>query len=174
MSLRDGETEKDHADGAQRARASALTNPTSGLANDFLNVYNEILMLIEMVPAMPELADDIFAWRPCSYRSYFMQSDLPGSAETLDAYARLDPSFRTLFETSVELLAECSVQAIRAIERTIALGGTEHNDHLATICADWCANLRKQLEATEQLINWGRITRRRSRQAVVDRLFSAA
>ena len=71
-------------DGALEARAAALVNPASGLANDFLNVYNEILMLIEMLPAMPELADDIFGWRPCSYRSYFMQCNLPGRAEALD------------------------------------------------------------------------------------------
>ena len=65
------------------SRAMALVNPASGLANDFLNVYNEILMLIELLPTMPELADDIAAWRPASYRAYFMQSPLPGSGSLL-------------------------------------------------------------------------------------------
>lgn len=88
------------------SRAMALVNPASGLANDFLNVYNEILMLIELLPTMPELADDIAAWRPASYRAYFMQSPLPGSEHALAAYARLEPSFRALFEASVENLAE--------------------------------------------------------------------
>ena len=159
---------------ALERRATALINPTSGLANDFLNVYNEILMLIEMLPEAPELADDIIAWRPCSYRAYFMQSDLPGSGEALDAYSRLEPAFRTLFETSVELLAECGIAAIRAIERAVALGDRQQGELLAALCADWCANLRRQLEATEQLVTWGRASARRDRQAMVDAIFSAA
>ena len=158
--------------GALEQRAAALINPASGLANDFLNVYNEILMLIEMLPAMPELADDIFAWRPCSYRAYFMQSALPGRNDALDAYARLDPSFRSLFETSVELLAECGVAAIRAVEHALALG--DGGELLADVCADWCANIRKQLDSTEQLVNWGRVAERRDRQTMVNELFSAA
>ena len=88
------------------SRAMALVNPASGLANDFLNVYNEILMLIELLPTMPELADDIAAWRPASYRAYFMQSPLPGSDQALAVYAGLDPGFRALFEANVEKLAD--------------------------------------------------------------------
>ena len=159
--------------GALEQRASALINPASGLANDFLNVYNEILMLIEMLPSMPELADDIFSWRPCSYRAYFMQSALPGRNDALDAYARLEPSFRALFETSVELLAESGVAAIRAVERALALDAAG-GELLLDVCADWCAKIRKQLDSTEQLVNWGRVSERRDRQAMVNELFSAA
>lgn len=161
-------------DEALEARVAALVNPASGLANDFLNVYNEILMLIEMLPGMPELADDILGWRPCSYRAYFMQCNLPGRAEALEAYGRLDPAFRTLFETSVELLAECGLQAIRAIEKAMSVGAAGDVEHLANVCVDWCGHLRTQLDATEQLINWGHVGRRRSRQSMIDSLFSAA
>lgn len=168
------EAPKDDEPDAQAVRAAALINPASGLANDFLNVYNEILMLIEMLPTMPELADDIFAWRPCSYRAYFMQSSLPGRGEALEAYGRLEPSFRTLFETSVELLAECGVSAIRAIGNAIALGPAEENELLPDVCADWCANIRRQLDATEQLVNWGYVAKRRGRQEMINEIFSAA
>ncbi|MDE2363215.1 MAG: hypothetical protein KGM42_11105 [Hyphomicrobiales bacterium] len=159
---------------ALERRAAALINPASGLANDFLNVYNEILMLIEMLPEAPELADDVFAWRPCSYRAYFMQSELPGSNEALDAYARLEPAFRMLFETSVELLAECGIAATRAIEKAIASGDQAQSELLADLCADWCLNIRRQLEATEQLITLGRAAARYDRQAMVDVVFNAA
>ena len=174
MSLRqDDHTSRDEND-AQERRAAALVNPSSGLASDFLNVYNEVLMLIEMLPTMPELADDLFAWRPCSYRAYFMQSNLPGRGEALETYARLEPSFRALFETSVELLAECGVAAIRAIMNVVALGKSDDNELLADICADWCANIRRQLDATEQLVTWGHVAKRRCRQDMINDLFSAA
>ncbi len=31
-------------------RAEAIVNPASGLANDYLNLFNEIVMLIEQLP----------------------------------------------------------------------------------------------------------------------------
>jgi hypothetical protein len=46
---------------------------------------NEIVMLIEQLPSMPELIDDIFAWRPTSYQDYFTRSVLPGRGSALEA-----------------------------------------------------------------------------------------
>jgi hypothetical protein len=42
-------------------------------------------MLIEQLPSMPELIDDIFAWRPTSYQDYFTRSVLPGRGSALEA-----------------------------------------------------------------------------------------
>jgi hypothetical protein len=172
------EDHQEHATLAEPAglemRASALVNPASGLANDFLNVYNEILMLVEMLPSMPELADDVMTWRPASYRAYFMQSQLPGRNAALDAYARLDPGFRALFEASVEKLAECAVLAVETIQETIALGEDDSGEQIAAICEEACAHIRWRLESTEQLVNFGRVGQRRDQQAIVNDLFSAA
>ncbi len=159
---------------ATAQRAAALVNPVSGLANDFLNVYNEILMLIEMLPGMPDLADDILAWRPCSYRAYFMQSQLPGRREALDAYAKLDSSFRALFEASVEQLAECGDGAIREIASLLALGASDRDEQVGVVCGEWGLRIRQQLGATEQLVNFGRVACHRDPQDVVNELFSAA
>lgn len=155
-------------------RASALVNPASGLANDFLNVYNEILMLIEMLPTMPELADDISSWRPASYRAYFLQSQLPGRIEALEAYTRLDPTFRGLFEASVENLAECGVASVATIGRAIAAGAEDGDAQIAALCAKCGARLRARLHATEQLVNFGHAVHTRDAQARVEALFSAA
>jgi hypothetical protein len=155
-------------------RANALVNPASGLANDFLNVYNEILMLIEMLPTMPELIDDIASWRPASYRAYFLQSQLPGRLEALEAYARLEPSFRSLFEASVESLAECGVAAASAVADAISLGADDGGEQIEAVCAEWAAALRARLESTEQLVNFGRASLGRDTQARVESLFSAA
>lgn len=155
-------------------RAMALVNPASGLANDFLNVYNEILMLIELLPTMPELADDIAAWRPASYRAYFMQSPLPGSHDALAVYGRLEPSFRALFEASVEKLAECGVEAVDAISRAVASGADDCGEQISQVCARSVAHLRSLLHATELLINHGHLVEGRDPQAVANELFSAA
>lgn len=156
------------------SRAMALVNPASGLANDFLNVYNEILMLIELLPTMPELVDDISVWRPASYRAYFMQSPLPGSDHALAVYARLEPAFRALFEASVEKLAECGVRSVDAISRAVSSGAADGGEQISDVCARSAAHLRGLLHATELLINHGHLTESRDPQAVANEFFSAA
>jgi len=58
-------------------QGAALVNSVSGLANDYLNLFAEILMLIENLPTMPDLMPDILAWRPISYQDYFAKSARP-------------------------------------------------------------------------------------------------
>ena len=53
--------------------ALSLVNPTTGLANDYLNVFNEILLLLEFLPTMPEMTEDALAWQPRGYCEYFEQ-----------------------------------------------------------------------------------------------------
>src|SRR5262249_33673402 len=49
-----------------RLRAANI-NPRTGLATDYLNHFNEAIMLLEMIPDMPECAEDFLSWRPLSY-----------------------------------------------------------------------------------------------------------
>lgn len=42
---------------AERLRVANI-NPRTGLATDYLNHFNEAVMLLEMIPDMPECAED--------------------------------------------------------------------------------------------------------------------
>src|SRR5262245_28249336 len=57
-----------HLDAAERDQMlrDANINPRTGLATDYLNHFNEAIMLLEMIPDMPECADDFLEWRPLS------------------------------------------------------------------------------------------------------------
>ena len=59
----------------EAARAAQLRaaniNPRTGLATDYLNHFNEAIMLLEMIPDMPECAEDFLTWHPLSYRRAF-------------------------------------------------------------------------------------------------------
>ena len=54
--------------------AAANVNPATGLATDYLNHFNEAIMLLEMLPSAPEFRDDFLRWQPVSYREYFAGS----------------------------------------------------------------------------------------------------
>ncbi len=52
----------------------ANINPKTGLATDYLNHFNEVVMLLEMMPAMPDVAADVLEWTPADYETHFENS----------------------------------------------------------------------------------------------------
>jgi len=56
-----------------RLRAANI-NPHTGLATDYLNHFNEAIMLLEMIPDIPESVEDFLRWRPLSYAEHFTAS----------------------------------------------------------------------------------------------------
>jgi hypothetical protein len=88
--------------GPDEARAAQLRaaniNPRTGLATDYLNHFNEAVMLLEMIPDMPECAEDFLAWQPLSYREHFMASNFKGRELAIEAYDSADGMIRAEFE----------------------------------------------------------------------------
>src|SRR5882672_5223499 len=84
------------------ARASVLRaaniNPRTGLATDYLNHFNEAIMLLEMVPDMPECAEDFLTWSPLSYAEHFWASNFKARDLAIEAYELADPKIRTEFD----------------------------------------------------------------------------
>src|SRR5690348_5786737 len=87
-------------DEAGRAAAlkAANINPRTGLATDYLNHFNEAIMLLEMIPDMPECADDFLQWRPLSYAEHFIASNFKARDLAISAYEAADPEIRAEFD----------------------------------------------------------------------------
>ncbi len=135
--------------------ASSLVNPASGIANDYLNLFNEIIMLIEQLPSMPELIDDIKAWRPTTYREYFASSPLPGRSSALEAYEKLDLEFRTEFEKVVADLDQQATGIVAAIRLHQRAKMNTEPFALEVICERGGASLRETLERAVAIVNEG-------------------
>src|SRR3981189_1891790 len=86
----------------QEARAAQLRaaniNPRTGLATDYLNHFNEAIMLLEMIPDMPECAGDFLTWRPLSYCEHFMASNFRARDPAIEAYDTADATIRAEFD----------------------------------------------------------------------------
>ena len=96
--------------------ASANINPATGLATDYLNHFNEAIMLLEMLESCPECADDFRAWRPMSYREHFAQPQYKHRAIAIDAYERADPAARQYLDT----LANAMTDVLQATRKALA------------------------------------------------------
>jgi hypothetical protein len=82
---------------AAQLRAANI-NPRTGLATDYLNHFNEAVMLLEMIPDMPACAEDFLAWHPLSYREHFMASHFKARELAIEAYDSADAIIRAEFD----------------------------------------------------------------------------
>ena len=84
------------------ARAAQLLaaniNPRTGLATDYLNHFNEAIMLLEMIPDIPECAEDFLVWHPRSYREHFAASNFKARELAIEAYDSANADIRTEFD----------------------------------------------------------------------------
>ncbi|MDO9413151.1 MAG: hypothetical protein Q7T81_11315 [Pseudolabrys sp.] len=90
--------------------SSANINAQTGLATDYLNHFNEAIMLLEMVGSSPDCLSDIRDWRPMSYREHFLESRFNGRDLAIVAYASADPAARA----SLDDLASTMTNVIEA------------------------------------------------------------
>jgi hypothetical protein len=91
------QTRPETAARAAQLRAANI-NPRTGLATDYLNHFNEAIMLLEMIPDMPECAEDFLGWRPLSYAEHFMASNFKARDLAIEAYDDADAAIRTEFD----------------------------------------------------------------------------
>jgi hypothetical protein len=78
--------------------AKANINPVTGLATDYLNHFNEAIMLLDLVSTVPECLPDLMAWGPMSYQEHFTGSGFKDRELAVAAYKVADPSARADLE----------------------------------------------------------------------------
>jgi hypothetical protein len=107
-----------------QARAAQLKaaniNPQTGLATDYLNHFNEAIMLLEMIPDMPECSEDFLQWTPLSYAEHFTASNFKARDLAISAYESADPDIRAEFDqmtdTMTSILNEVSSAMREAVQ----------------------------------------------------------
>jgi hypothetical protein len=86
------------ADARTAQLRAANINPRTGLATDYLNHFNEAIMLLEMIPDMPECAEEFLGWQPKSYREHFRASHFSARELAIEAYDSADTHVRVEFD----------------------------------------------------------------------------
>src|SRR5260370_41712609 len=85
-----------------RSRVAGTTiDGATLLSTDYFNTFNEVIMLLGMLPEMPEMIEEIDAWRFRTYEEHFGDSCLPFAAMAIEAYAHVPPAIRDRFERTI-------------------------------------------------------------------------
>ncbi len=101
------------------------------LATDYLNHFNEIVMLLDMVPDMPDMIEECKMWAPKSYVEHFADSSFKDKQLAIEAYDRVPGKFRRPFEETLNQLNTLILGGVAKLEEEIVAGSdpglvTEH------------------------------------------------
>jgi hypothetical protein len=116
----------------------ANVNPQTGLATDYLNHFNEAIMLLELLAETPECRADFFAWQPKNYGEHFAASNTKHRDIAIAAYAEADPALRQRLDALADSLNDILL-ATREVMRQDLSNGT------ATAIADLAVRWVKPL-----------------------------
>jgi hypothetical protein len=116
----------------ERLRAANI-HPETRLATDYLNHFNEVIMLLELVPSMPDCVDDVLAWQPASYEQHFIRSHYRDKDLVLAAFAEAPVGSRRRFLALVE---EMDTVMLDTIAQLKAHAGTPVAGYIAEEASD--------------------------------------
>ena len=149
-----------------------LVHPETGLANDYLNIFNELVMLVEQLPSMPEFMGDVLGWSPISYVEYFQRSSLPGSRQALETYRGLNADFRTQFEAAVAEIDKAATAILAQLQLHAPKFDHLQPAELELICLKASAQLRALLNKAAEIVNHGQPESLEKAQQRADRLLA--
>ena len=95
--------------------APANIDPASFLATDYLNHFNELLMMLEMLPDMPDMLEDLEDWAPKSYPDHFRDSGFTDKELAIEAYENAPSAFKTQFDATIASLDNIIVSTLAGL-----------------------------------------------------------
>jgi hypothetical protein len=128
---------------------AANINPRTGLATDYLNHFNEAIMLLEMIPDMPECAADFLEWHPLSYTDHFIASNFKARDLAIEAYDTADPELRAEFDH----MTASMTNILTAVSQ--AMGEVHQDSTRAKLALQAISWLKELVAATGGIINGG-------------------
>lgn len=104
-------------------------NPVTFLATDYLNHFNEVIMLLDMVSDVPECIEDLQDWMPRSYEEHFINSSFSDKSLAVEAYRLADSRYREPLDRIADLLNAKVCDILVQVQQLIA-------DDQLDACAD--------------------------------------
>lgn len=130
-------------------------NPQTLLATDYLNHFNEVHMLIDMLPDMPDCFEDIQVWQPKSYEQHFRDSGFHAKNLAIEAYQHSPKKFRLPFEQVVVKMDKLVLNTIEAVEKNLH----ENNmGKLRIIVEEYTPIMSQLIEECSAIINGTKVT----------------
>lgn len=108
----------------ERAKGTNVNEQTL-LATDYLNHFNEVVMLLEMIPDMPDMLDEAKEWRPKAYKDHFIDSSIADRELAVEAYDFVPTKYKVPFEQTIAQLEQLVESSLRRLEQDLTDGNVD-------------------------------------------------
>jgi len=125
-------------------------NEKSLLATDYLNHFNEIVMVLEMIPDMPDCLEDAMAWCPKSHTDHFRDSGFYGKELAIAAYDHAPPDYREMFDGTIEHMNRL---VALSVDRISAAAATGERDAIEQATSRATRDLKRLMDVAGAIIN---------------------
>ena len=127
--------------------AAANINPKTRLASDYLNHFNEAVMLLDLLPSMPECIVELIGWEPMEYQEHFANSHFKDKELAIAAYDAADPIARVRLEELADTMNALLVATCEAFQRRASL------ETATALAAETAARLKPLVARAGAIIN---------------------
>lgn len=126
-------------------------NPKTLLTTDYLNHYNEAIMLLELLPTAPaEIAADLSNWRHETYEEHFRESGFRDKALAIAGYRNAPDGVRAAFDTKVADLEQETVLLMRTVQSMVEAGEVTN---LTELCSETLPRLKSLIAEASAIVN---------------------
>jgi hypothetical protein len=132
--------------------AQANIMPATGLATDYLNVFNEAIMLFGLLPEMPDMIEELLVWQPLTYPQHFIRTGFAAKELAILAYENAAPELKEPFDALADAAATLVAHAI-----TTAHGLIDQPHALAEFVMQTNPLLQSAIETLDGMIHGGHV-----------------
>ena len=100
-------------------------DPRSLLSTDYFNHFNTVIMLLGMLPDMPEMLGEIDQWTYISYAQHFKESGLDFAPLAIEAYEHAPKNLRDKFDRKVQEITNYIEMSRLALRKLLETGDME-------------------------------------------------
>lgn len=125
-------------------------NSVSLLATDYLNHINEAVMLLEMVPEMPDFLEDVKEWQPKSYAQHFSDSGFTDKDLAIEAYDHAPAAFRAPFDQTIAQIDELLLTTVKGVDKLVGNGPDER---ISVMIKEVTTSIHQLIEQANAIIN---------------------
>lgn len=132
-----------------QARAANINEKTL-LATDYLNHFNEFVMVLDLIPDMPDCLEDAEAWQPKGYQDHFRDSAFSAKELAIQAYDHSPAEYREQFEALVDMINSLIPKGLDRIRAAI---DEENVERVGFECSNTSKTLQKLMDLVSAVIN---------------------
>ena len=120
------------------------------LATDYLNHFNEIIMLLDILPDMPDCLEEAMEWSPKSYPDHFRESGFSDKELAILAYEHCPRRYREPFDRTIQQMDELVAVGLAQLER---IRNDGHDELFALTAHNLSRNLQRLMDVAGAVIH---------------------